>query len=467
MNKIKKMLSVFLSIPMIFGCFAIDSSAAAVVVGNITSGNAEYEDSIGSMISDYTGNDNPVGYDKTQGIESAYKHALIDNSDTYFGNITEEVNVYGTVAPFYSIKIPKVIILSSAGLGHYDIGVKGDMSGAQTLTIVPTDKIETTPEIDFYMAEQGASIGAKDDIVAIINQDKIEWKYSDINKDDYTWLPSAGEIEARSITAGSWAGTFDFNINVEILKTSGSEYFALYAPGVETIEQYGVNYGDFVKEIANEYSISYYTTCSMLLTGFESDSNAMIAAQESDEAYDSYVNATYLEMIKESTGLTEASSIEDLLSLIIGFNAKDLANFIETGELPEGYDPLKNYDGPIYLTFAYKYNIINDNRSTLPSDLVLPTELFGYKIDGLAVNAFSGYDEIEYIYIPSTYTLFKTSQFNNCTAKEIVICSQSFELTDEYFAGNEHLEAITLPDNTTEIPEGAFAGCINLKEINY
>ena len=230
MHRFNKALSIGLATLMTCGSLPVFASATSAFKSE---GEYKYQDSIGSVSSDFTDNGTSVGKDTTQGKESATKHPFVDSSSTTIDATLEQTEVFATVAPAYGIKIPKTLILSASGLGLYDIGVSGDLTGTQKLTIRPVDKIENTDDIDFYMAEQGAFIGAKDDIVAKVDQTKTTWTYSEMKKGEYTWLEEAGKITADDISAGSWAGTFDFLIGMNTFEVSDSEYFTLYAPSVD------------------------------------------------------------------------------------------------------------------------------------------------------------------------------------------------------------------------------------------
>ena len=202
----------------VMGLSSVVPALAVTPADGLLDATGEYANSTGSVVADKDAVDinGVVGKDTTQGKYSQYDVVVDGYTGTTMDETESEVEVYATVAPSYGVKIPKVIILSASGLGLYDIGVKGDMSGAQTLTIAPVDKITDTAETDFYMSEQNAFIGAKDDIVAVVEQSKTEWVWSDINKDNYTWLAEAGVITAEDISAGSWAGVFDFVISMDI-----------------------------------------------------------------------------------------------------------------------------------------------------------------------------------------------------------------------------------------------------------
>ena len=73
----------------------------------------------------------------------------------------------------------------------------------------------------------------KNDISALVSQDKTVWDYSETNQLGY------GLIDASDITAGSWNGTFNFNIKLEnslhTINSMGSSANDIYTKGAGNI----------------------------------------------------------------------------------------------------------------------------------------------------------------------------------------------------------------------------------------
>ena len=325
MHRFNKVLSIGLATLMTCSSLPVFASASSAYKSE---GEYKYENSIGSVSSDFTDNGTSVGKDTTQGKESATKHPFVDSSSTTIDATLEQTEVFATVAPAYGIKIPKTLILSASGLGLYDIGVSGDLSGTQKLTIRPVDKIENTDDIDFYMAEQGAFIGAKDDIVAKVDQTKTTWTYSEMKKGEYTWLEEAGKITADDISAGSWAGTFDFLISMGTFEVSQSEYFTLYAPEVDSKSNMSAGSdGTWVKKQSVGSS--------------ELGINQVGKWQESEVNLASDSTKALIEQYKElSTTLAEANSISlysAVILTVLGYsNVQEYVNIAKQGD--EAFD---------------------------------------------------------------------------------------------------------------------------------
>ncbi len=117
-----------------------------------------------------------------------------NTADEDFENST---NVYAEIGSEYKVTIPKVVVLSGATkAAKYAVKVAGDIAGYEQVTV--------TPDNDFKLYAKN-----KDSQTATITQDKTVWKVADFEEN------ALGQITADTITAGSWQGKFNFNINLE------------------------------------------------------------------------------------------------------------------------------------------------------------------------------------------------------------------------------------------------------------
>ena len=104
------------------------------------------------------------------------------------------VSVNATVASEFSVSVPKTITLDgSKKSAAYKITCNGDFPANKKVTVVPAANVTL-------------SSANKDNIVAVISQDKTEWLYGESD------VEGNGSINAAGITAGIWDGVFDFNI---------------------------------------------------------------------------------------------------------------------------------------------------------------------------------------------------------------------------------------------------------------
>ena len=130
----------------------------------------------------------------------------LTNSEENNGN---KVNVYVTQASTFSVIIPKTIILSGETKnGTYQILVKGDIGGL--------DSISVTPDNLLALKQYG-----KDDILANVTQEKTTFNYND-GMTSETPTTTNGTIVAPNMTAGSWSGSFNFNIKFNVIGMNNS-----------------------------------------------------------------------------------------------------------------------------------------------------------------------------------------------------------------------------------------------------
>ena len=108
-------------------------------------------------------------------------------------------DVYATQGTSFSVNIPKTLVLDGDnGTGAYTVAVKGNIGG--------TDVINVVPDSAFNMTQTG-----KPDIVTSIKQSKMAFSYAD-GLTDTNEVKGLGELNMDHISAGKWAGVFNFNI---------------------------------------------------------------------------------------------------------------------------------------------------------------------------------------------------------------------------------------------------------------
>ena len=106
---------------------------------------------------------------------------------------TQNVSVDASVASEFSVSVPKTIQLDgSRKTAAYKVTCNGDFPANKKVTVTPAANV-TLSSVN------------KDNVVAIISQDKTEWRYDDSAE-------GTGTITAEGLTAGIWEGIFNFNI---------------------------------------------------------------------------------------------------------------------------------------------------------------------------------------------------------------------------------------------------------------
>lgn len=100
------------------------------------------------------------------------------------------------------------------------------------------------------------------------------------------------------------------------------------------------------------------------------------------------------------------------------------------------------------------------------TELVIPNEIYGYKVTKIAYGAFAYNSSIENVEIPSNVKYIESSIFEECTnLRSVNIQKGITNIPTEMFYGCSNLESITIPSSVTAIGPGAFEDCTNLKNI--
>ena len=118
------------------------------------------------------------------------------------GSITEETRVTVDRASYFTITIPKEIVLNGDnGTATYEVSATGEIAGDQVLKVVPiADEVASRT---FKLNEDG---GKQVDVT--VTQANTDFTYQNLdNRDVYN-----GTLSAPNISAGNWSGKFDFNI---------------------------------------------------------------------------------------------------------------------------------------------------------------------------------------------------------------------------------------------------------------
>lgn len=172
-------------------------------------------DSTGSTAADVT-NVEKDGKDTNQAKATIYSPEITADA------ATNEVLVYASQASTFSVVIPKTIILDGTkgevNKGDYVVTTKGNIGGAETVHVVP--------DASFAMKQAG-----KVDITATVAQPKTNFVVTERTAesmvtpgltdentakgvDAAAGATSAGVITVEGLTAGSWAGQFNFAIEI-------------------------------------------------------------------------------------------------------------------------------------------------------------------------------------------------------------------------------------------------------------
>lgn len=136
----------------------------------------------------------------------------INSSDLDDNEEPKEVQVGIELASYFTVKIPKSISLDgtkgdSQGKASYKVSVLGDLTGEQVINVVP--------DSSFNLIQV-----SKDSITTTVTQNKTSFNYRDTKNNKIA--TSDGLIEAGALTAGTWSGTFNFNVNAATREVGNS-----------------------------------------------------------------------------------------------------------------------------------------------------------------------------------------------------------------------------------------------------
>lgn len=133
--------------------------------------------------------------------------------------------------------------------------------------------------------------------------------------------------------------------------------------------------------------------------------------------------------------------------------------------------------------FGYYYRFVTEDTIEITdyqgyeSEVIIPSEIDGYKVVGIANFSVTGTTEtnmrLKKIVIPDTVTYIGEHAFmqnpdtESANLEEIVLSKNLKTIGEGAFQYLRNLKSITIPASVTEIGEGAFTGCISLEEIIF
>ena len=101
-------------------------------------------------------------------------------------------------ASAFSVTIPKAIVLNSNKNAAYNVKVKGDIAGNESVTVIPDATVTLN------------DANGKTPVTGTIDQVKTEFLCNEIATDD--GCSTDGKITAEDLTSGDWSGVFKFEI---------------------------------------------------------------------------------------------------------------------------------------------------------------------------------------------------------------------------------------------------------------
>lgn len=133
----------------------------------------------------------------------------ISQTEVGEAGISRDTEVLYDLGSTFSVVIPKRIVLDATSKdSDYAVRVYGDISSDKKVTVAPQDALTDIDGVNFYMKDQAEKGVKKADVQADVTQDVVDWTSAEVTAD----TSKNGNVEAPTITAGSWKGTFNFNI---------------------------------------------------------------------------------------------------------------------------------------------------------------------------------------------------------------------------------------------------------------
>ena len=120
-----------------------------------------------------------------------------------------------------------------------------------------------------------------------------------------------------------------------------------------------------------------------------------------------------------------------------------------------------------------RYTIINNRYAKIAgyigtaTDVIIPSEINGYSVEGIHDGAFCYYDTIESVEIPDSVKNIGLVTFYGCDSLiKVKIGNSVTEIGESVFADCTALTSIDLPESVIEIGNDAFARCYSLTNIS-
>lgn len=475
MNK-KKMLSICLATTM-----AVNALPMTV-----------FASSIGS-----SADNTNIGEDTAQNAKTHYTEIAESNAQT---------QVYLTVSDSdLIVSLPTTVIVSGTPdnqgkyVGNYSIGVKGDMAGDKTVNIEP----ENT---NVELKQKG-----KENKTAAVEQSQTKFTADDFKNNTNT----TGTITAEGLTAGSWNGAFNFNVQsgtqtipngyrllykLDLSATENDNVAAYYCVPNENTEEIELSAkSKAISAYANEDNVIIKDGIKYIL----SDKDKLIISGQGNMVSDvpSYITdfEKLLNMVSQNASLMDfinyynysdtkgfRLSDKDDKSAITGtltnteiskrsikysftYYDHNVSRFeecsLEIGFVAghPDYMKLKSPAGTISkgstLT-EYSYSYSNYLKSTRTADWWAD-----YINNNKGTYYLSDVAEAYFDYLCNYHTSIE-NEVAITVPREVVFEEGVTEISKDCFLKELRLKKVTISKTVKTIGEGAFSGCTGLEELN-
>ncbi|MBR3149677.1 MAG: leucine-rich repeat domain-containing protein [Eubacterium sp.] len=399
-----------------------------------------------------------AGVDSTQNQKSEYESYNLNGND-----IVSNVNVYGTVAEgsnvydpenpdaddngFVNGKIqvgvPTTIIIGGTpnAQGYYTGAasgrVKGNISGSTVINVIPDSSATLKSE-------------GKEDVVATIEQDYEEFtvatsEYSGdkVNKsvtpefnDDAVFNV---EVKTKDISAGSWHGTFNYNISLlSSDKASLGRKVTSWNISATDNDNVWMTYYQprNVAPKTSSTTVTTYEDGTVVVSGTGNMENNVNSLFYDLDAMSEYANKCYWENVQDT--LTE----EEYAKLL---------EYVEVGT-------------PIYVYESAGSAVFSDEMNALPQEARQIAQK-AWSLNWINESKYKIYHPKKII-IEDGVTNISDSAFSWCNeATSVTIGNDVTTIGKCAFQSCYNLTEIRMPESITEIGASAFAGCGKVESI--
>ena len=388
----------------------------------------------------------------TQYSDSTHEVTNVDTPIAEDSN--SNCDVYAELGSEFKVTIPKKIVLDGAlKKGTYQVTVEGDIAGLEIVNVIP---------------DSAVTLSSKDkaDVIGTIAQDKTEWTYNEILSDNK--ILGNGEIDANKITAGSWNGTFNFNISLTETNQSNITVESKNEAG-ENLNATATNITGTKKEqlldkleesgLANKEEIDAIIEVKsnefdgMADTTFDVSS----IAKEGDQ-----IIILHFDETKQEWEFISQETVDINGKIKANFNSYSPVAFVKVNE-NGSYDKIE--------TVAGLYDI-NNNLLCAWEDTGIDIEK-NRASNTYNTNSDTGYFVITNYYPTTTKVILPNGisqiggcQFKNCTTLiDIKIPDSVTTIGACAFEDCNNIINLEIPKNTTKLETGAFRNCTNITNI--
>lgn len=356
-------------------------------------------------------------------------YAAVESETSLTAPGTSETTVYADIDSVYTVTLPKTIKLDSANKNSdYSVNVKGDIAGTYMVNVVP--------DSSFTMSTDG-----KESVTANVTQTQTSFNYTELSANDGNGTTTTGSVAAPGLTAGSWNGSFNFNVE---MKTK---------PGLYKADGSMVTW----QKLLDDGTINVQG--GELTSGYTGSANTSASALTGTLVIDDSVT---------SLGENALANCENLTGIVIPDSVTTMKNYA-----------LKN-TGITELTIPASVTTLEDNAAVLMQNLItLTVNCSGETFSTSCIQSVGGIDnvifngsyknlgtigavKIKYIKLPKD--LENMPSFTSSSIETIVL--QSKIKTLQSFSDAKSLRSIDLSHaEITEIPENCFSGCTSLTDV--